>query len=304
MGWGYNDYGGYPPYVSKAEKIRRAEKAIEKLRKKKGSSIEPIIVKDNRIARTWWGKSWNQNLERYADYSNRVPRGRSYVRNGSVLDLKIGPNTITALVSGSRSTPYSIKIAIKPLEENNEKALMAASRASLDSMQSLLSGEFPPDIKEAFFKQGTGLFPTPKEIKLDCSCPDWAEMCKHVAAALYGVSVRLDEKPELFFVLRGIKVDEFVGTLVKRESEKMLKRAAKKSDRALGADAEDLSELFGIEVDSAPEKIKKRSAAKRASDREKSGRRPELSISGKKPKKSDEKKRGRKPLKKRAKKKT
>jgi uncharacterized Zn finger protein len=126
MGFGY--YGGFPPYISKAEKIRRAEKAIAKLRKKKGVIIEPVIVRDGKIAHTWWGKSWNQNLERYADYSNRVPRGRSYVRNGSVLDLKIGPNTITALVSGSRSTPYSIKIAIKPLEEKIEKALMAASR--------------------------------------------------------------------------------------------------------------------------------------------------------------------------------
>jgi len=265
MGFGY--YGGFPPYISKADKIRRAEKAIAKLRKKKGVIIEPVIVRDGKIARTWWGKSWNQNLERYADYSNRVPRGRSYVRHGSVLDLKIGPNTITALVSGSHSTPYSIKITIKPLEKKIEKELMTASRASLDSMQSLLSGEFPTDLKDAFFKQGTGLFPTPKEIKLDCSCPDWAEMCKHVAAALYGVSVRLDEKPELFFVLRGIKVDDFVGKIVKRESEKMLKRAAKKSDRALDADAADLSELFGIEVEPTLAKTKKRPATKMATDR-------------------------------------
>lgn len=298
MGWGYNNYGGFAPYVSKAEKIRRAEKAIAKLQKKKGANIEPVVVKDGRIARTWWGKSWNQNLERYADYSNRVPRGRSYVRNGSVLDLKISPNNITALVSGSRSTPYSIKVTIKPLEEKIEKSLMATSRASLDSMQALLSGEFPPDLKEAFFKQGTGLFPTPKEIKLNCSCPDWAEMCKHVAAALYGVSVRLDEKPELFFVLRGIKVDDFVGKMVKQESEKMLKRAAKKSDRALESDAGDLSELFGIEVEPTLAKTKKIPATKRATDRKKSGRRPELSISGKELKKTGAKKHDRKPIKK------
>lgn len=269
MGWGYNDYGGYPPYVSKAEKIRRAEKAIAKLRKKKGANIEPVIVKDGKIARTWWAKSWCQNLERYADYDNRVSRGRSYVRNGSVLDLKISPNTISALVSGNRSTPYSIKITLKPLEGKIEKELMTASRASLDSMQSLLSGEFPSDLKESFFKQGTGLFPTPKEIMLDCSCPDYAEMCKHVAAALYGVSVRLDEKPELFFVLRGIKIDDFVGKMVKQESKKMLKRATKKSERAIDADAGNLSELFGIEVEPVLAKTKKRSATKKAADRKK-----------------------------------
>lgn len=294
MGWGYYGYGGFPPYVSKAEKIRRAEKAIAKLRKKKGTNIEPVIVRDGRIARTWWGKSWCQNLERYADYSNRIPRGRSYVRNGSVFDLKIGQNSISALVSGSDPRPYTIKIAINPLGEKIEKSLMAASRASLDSMQSLLSGEFPPDLKETFFRQGTGLFPTPKEIKLDCSCPDYAEMCKHVAAALYGVAVRLDEKPELFFVLRGIKVDDFVGKMVKRESEKMLKRAAKKSDRALDGDAGDLSELFGIEVEPTLAKTKLRPATKMATDPETSGRRTELSQSGKKPKKTGAKRRAKK----------
>jgi uncharacterized Zn finger protein len=302
MDWDYYDYGGFPPYVSKAEKMRRAEKAIAKLRKKKGANIEPVVVKDRKIARTWWGKSWCHNLERYADYSNRISRGRSYVRNGSVLDLKISPNAISALVSGSDPTPYSIKITIKPLEEKIEKALMAASRTSLDSMQSLLFGEFPPDLKEAFFKQGTGLFPTPKEIELDCSCPDYAEMCKHVAAALYGVGVRLDEKPELFFVLRGIKIDDFVGKIVKSESEKMLKQAEKKSDRALDADAGDLSELFGIEVEPPLAKTIKRSTAKPAADRKKSGRQLKASLSGKKLIKTGEKMRDRKSLKKRIKK--
>jgi uncharacterized Zn finger protein len=302
MGWGHYGYGGFAPYVSKAEKIRRAEKAIAKLRKKKGAIIEPVVVKNGKIARTWWAKSWNQNLERYADYSNRIPRGRSYVRNGSVLDLKISSNTITSLVSGSRSTPYSIKISIKPLEEKIEKDLMAASRASLDSMQSLLSGEFPADLKETFFKQGTGLFPTPREINLDCSCPDYAEMCKHVAATLYGVAIRLDEKPELFFVLRGIKIDDFVGKMVKQESEKILRRAAKKSDRALGADAGDLSELFGIEVEPTLTKTKKPPVKQRAADRETSVRRPELSVSGKS-KKSAVKKRDLKQIKNRIRKK-
>jgi uncharacterized Zn finger protein len=247
MGWG--SYGGFAPYVSKAEKLRRAEKAKVALAKK-GIKLEPVTVDGKReISRTWWGKSWTQNLERYADYSNRIPRGRTYVRSGAVLDLKITPNTIAALVSGSRPQPYKIEVSIKSLEKKVEKALMEKSQASLDSMQSLLSGEFPTDLKEEFFMQGTGLFPSPKEIKLDCSCPDWADMCKHVAAALYGTAVRLDEKPELFFTLRGIKIDDFVGKMVKQESEKILKKAKQKSVRAIATDDGEMSALFGITMD-------------------------------------------------------
>jgi uncharacterized Zn finger protein len=246
MGWGY--WGGFPPYVSKAEKLRKAEKTKAALAKK-GITLEPVLVNGREIARTWWGKTWSQNLERYADYENRVPRGRTYVRSGAVLDLKIIPNTITAMVSGSRSKPYTIKIGISSLDKKVERALMEISRSSLDSMQSLLSGEFPADLKDRFFKQGSGLFPSPKEIKLDCSCPDWADMCKHVAAALYGTAVRLDEKPELFFVLRGIKIDDFVGKMIKREQSKMLKKATLKTARTINAKDDELSELFGIEMD-------------------------------------------------------
>ena len=246
MGWGY--WGGYAPYVSKAEKLRRAEKSKAAFAKR-GITLEPVQVKGREISRTWWGKAWSENLERYADYENRVPRGRTYVRSGAVLDLKIAPNTITAMVSGSRSKPYTIKIGISSLDRKVERALMEKSRSSLDSMQSLLSGEFPADLKDRFFKQGSGLFPSPKEIKLDCSCPDWAKMCKHVAAALYGTAVRLDEKPELFFVLRGIKIDDFVGKMVKSERSKMLKKATVKTARTINAKDDELSELFGIEMD-------------------------------------------------------
>jgi len=248
MGYGY--WSGFAPYVSKAEKIRRAEQACAKLMKK-GVSLEPVRLDGKLIAKTWWGKAWAQNLERYADYSNRIPRGRTYVRSGAVLDLKIAPNTVTALVSGSSPQPYKIRIDIKSLDKKNEKDLMEKSRASLDSMQALLSGEFPADLKEEFFRQGTGLFPSPKEIKLDCSCPDWADMCKHVAAALYGTAARLDEKPELFFTLRGITITDFVGTMVKQASEKMLEVSRRTSERAIAADDDGVSALFGITMDGA-----------------------------------------------------
>jgi len=270
MSW--RSWGGFAPYVSKAQKMRRAEKARAALLKKKGATIEPVVVNGREIARTWWGKAWNQNLERYADYDNRLPRGRSYVRDGSVLDLKIAANKISALVSGSRPKPYEISIAIKPLDKKVEHALMEKSRTSLDSMRSLLSGEFPAELKESFIEQGTGLFPLPQEIKFACSCPDWASMCKHVAATLYGTAVRLDEKPELFFILRGIKMDDFVGKMVKRESAKMLKKAKVKSARVIEAKDEDISKLFGIAMDGAKVSGKKAETAATALPAGKAGK--------------------------------
>lgn len=248
---GRYDWNGYGPYVSKAEKIEKAIKIREKM-VKKGVVLEPVIIEGRIISRTWWGQSWVKNLERYADYSNRLSRGRSYLRNGSILDLKIDVNRITALVSGSRATPYKINIAISSIGKSFEKKLMEKSRESLHSIQALLTGEFPQELREHFFKQGSGLFPSPKEIKLDCSCPDWASMCKHVAAALYGVAVRLDEKPELFFTLRGIDINRFVVTVAKKESAKLLRKAKVKSNRVLFSDesADDMAELFGIALDS------------------------------------------------------
>ncbi|MFP4165257.1 MAG: hypothetical protein ACLFVE_14875 [Chitinispirillaceae bacterium] len=247
---GRYDWNGYGPYVSKAEKIKKALKTREKMTKK-GIVLEPVIVEGRTISRTWWGQSWIKNLERYADYSNRVPRGRSYLRNGSILDLKIGANKISALVLGSRSKPYKIDIAISSVNRSAQAALMKKSRESLDSMQSLLAGEFPSELKDRFFKEGSGLFPSPKEIKFDCSCPDWATMCKHIAAALYGVAVRLDSKPELFFTLRGIDINSFVISAAKEESKKLLRKAKAKGSRVLSSDEseDDIGELFGIALD-------------------------------------------------------
>jgi len=227
MGYGYWDQY---VYVSKAEKIKRSDKARAKLieeNKKTGIPIEPIILTGTQLAKTWWSKSWVKNLERYADYLNRLPRGRSYVRYGSVLDLKISENAICAIVIGSESKPYTIQISIASLNKAKESSLMAKSKAALYSMQTLLSGKFPESLKDSFFDKEVGLFPSFQEISFKCSCPDSASMCKHVAAAMYGIGVRLDEKPELFFVLRGIKIDQFIGKMVKKANKEMIKKSKK-----------------------------------------------------------------------------
>ncbi|TFG38070.1 MAG: hypothetical protein E4H46_00495, partial [Desulfobacterales bacterium] len=191
-------YWGYPRYVSVAEKKAKAEKKLKQLRKK-NPDIQPVVIEGNILARTWWGKSWNQNLERYADYDNRIGRGRSYVRHGAVLDLKIDTGKVTALVQGSTSRPYEVEIKIQAISQANWSAIKKQCEGQLKSLQDLLAGKFPKILADIFFAKEKGLFPSPQAISFDCSCPDWASMCKHVAAALYGIGARFDEDPSLFF---------------------------------------------------------------------------------------------------------
>lgn len=238
-------------YVSAADKRKKAQKSTEKL-KKKNPDISPVIITGTKIAKTWWGKSWNDNLERYSDYENRIGRGRSYVRNGAVLDLKITSGNISALVQGSRSKPYQVNITIKPLQKEVWEAITKDCTGKIDSLQELLEGKFPKALADLFTAKGKGLFPSPKEITLNCSCPDWANMCKHVAAVLYGVGARLDDDPGLFFVLRNVNIEELVSEAINKKSQSMLEKSGAKSRRVI--DEVDISSLFGIEVETGGEK--------------------------------------------------
>ena len=191
---------------------RKKEKAAKKLKElmKKNPDMKPVALEGSALARTWWGKAWNRNLERYADYSNRIGRGRSYVRHGAVLDLQIGSCEIRALVQGSAPKPYSVIIKITALKKNVWQEITAACEGMLESLQGLLAGEFPKTLGEIFTAKDSGRYPSPKEIKFSCSYRDWASMCKHVAAALYGAGTRLDEDPKLFFQLRNIGMGELI----------------------------------------------------------------------------------------------
>jgi uncharacterized Zn finger protein len=237
-------FWSFPRYVCKAEKQAKAAKKLEQLKKKR--DVKPVILQGSAIARTWWGKAWNRNLERYADYSNRIGRGRSYVRHGAVLDLLINPGEVRALVHGSRSRPYEIVITIKKMNKNVWHAVTAECGGMLDSLQELLAGNFPASLGDIFMQQDAGLFPGPKEITFECSCPDWADMCKHVAASLYGVGARLDEDPSLFFTLRGVDVGELIARSVTKNAERLIVTASQKSSRIL--ENVDLSGMFGIEL--------------------------------------------------------
>jgi uncharacterized Zn finger protein len=239
-------YWYFPRYVSIAEKRAKATKKLREM-SKKNPNLKPVILQGTAIARTWWGKAWNLNLERYADYHNRIGRGRSYVRHGAVLDLQIDAGEVRSFVQGSRASPYSVIINIKTLKKDIWRAIIDQCQGMLESLQELLNGSFPKTMGEIFTHQDSGLFPSSKEIKFSCSCPDWAGMCKHVAATLYGIGARLDENPELFFKMRNVEMGELISQAVSDHRQKLLARASRKSSRII--EEADLSGTFGIELE-------------------------------------------------------
>ena len=228
-----------------AEELRR--KALESLAsaKKKGRVYEPVTVRTARgaICESWWGSAWCENLERYADYASRIERGRAYVRSGAVVDLKIHDGHVEAKVQGRRKTPYKVEIRIGRLSEEKCQQIMGRCNQKISSIEKLVSGEFPEELKDIFTEEG-GLFPTPREISFNCTCPDWALMCKHVAAVLYAIGVRFDENPFYFFALRGIDVDRFIDVALENRVEMMLRNADVRSERII-RDA-DVTALFGV----------------------------------------------------------
>lgn len=243
--WGrgrsYSRYDMYPAYVPVAVKKERAAKAAAKLLKK-GVTHQPVQLEGKTIARTFWGKAWCENLESYSDYSNRLPRGRSYVRNGSVLHLDIRCGEIEALVSGS--SLYKVKIGIKPVDQKRWKSLRHECAGSIGSLMELLSGKLSERVMGVMTSKTGGLFPSPSEIELDCSCPDWAEMCKHVAAVLYGVGARLDKKPELLFLLRHVDHAD----LVSQSGAVEALTAGRGTETAAVLDSDEVADVFGIEM--------------------------------------------------------
>lgn len=236
-------YYGYPKHESVAEKKAKAIRAIEKL-KKKNPDIEPVIIEGRTIAKSWWGKAWNTNLESYADYRNRIARGKSYVSNHAVLDLKISKGLVEAIVQGSRANPYDVRISIDTLDGDKWEQVTSLCNHRIDSLEQLIEGKFPKALEVLFTKRDYGMFPSPKEIHFDCSCPDWASMCKHVAAVLYGVGARLDQDPMLFFELRNLDGQELVRKSMEQKLESMLRNAGKQSKREIPE--EDISDLFGL----------------------------------------------------------
>jgi uncharacterized Zn finger protein len=231
---------GFRPYVPVAARRAQAAKEIEKLGKK-GRAVSPVVVEGRKIARSFWGKAWCDNLERYSDFANRLPRGRTYVNNGSVIDLQIERGKVAALVSGTKI--YKVSIDVTVASSARWTAICADCAGSVGSLVELLQGKLSKNVMERVCREADGLFPAPREIKMSCSCPDWAGMCKHVAATLYGVGARLDSQPDFLFKLRGVNREDMVSTV---GANLPLTATPAASDRVLAAD--DVAALFGLDM--------------------------------------------------------
>jgi uncharacterized Zn finger protein len=226
-----------------AQKKANALKKLKKLQKK-DPTIEPVLIEGRLIAKQWWGKAWNKNLESYADYSNRISRGKSYARQNSLLDLRIDNGVVNAKVSGSKTKIYDVTIHIDALTDLKWSKMLSYCQHKIDSVDALISGSFPVEMEVLFTDKTIGLFPNPKEIEFDCTCPDYAYMCKHVAATLYGVGAKLDQNPLLFFNLRGVDVNVLIKKSIEDKLESMFKQVGKKTTRTISDDR--INELFDL----------------------------------------------------------
>jgi uncharacterized Zn finger protein len=234
-----SSWDDFHPYVPVAARRAQAAREVEKLKKKR--VVAPVVIEGRQIAHSFWGKAWCDNLERYSDFASRLPRGRTYVRNGSVIDLQIQRGRLRALVSGSEI--YRVEIAIGITAPSRWKAICGDCAGSVGSLVELLQGKLSTHVMERVCRQSDGLFPAPAQIKLSCSCPDWADMCKHVAAVLYGVGARLDAAPELLFTLRGVDHAELVSAA---GTDARMTRLGAAGERVL-ADV-DVAALFGLDM--------------------------------------------------------
>lgn len=264
-------YGYFGPYVSVAQRRKNAAKAVARL-VKEGGKVTPVKIEGRAITRTFWGKSWCGHLESFSDFSNRLPRGRTYVRNGSVIHLAIEKGRIAALVQGS--SLYEVTITISKVAPLKWTRLLTACAGEIGSLVELLQGRLSGGVMRTITDKHNGLFPQPRDIALDCSCPDGANMCKHVAAVLYGVGARFDAEPELLFKLRHVDHLELI-------SEANFTATPRRKSKAPAVEAQDLSHLFGIEIEAAPvAKRKARAPSALKSKRTKVVARKPLAVKG------------------------
>jgi uncharacterized Zn finger protein len=264
----------FRPYVSAADKRIRAAEAASELARRRGKALDPIAISGRAIVSSFWAQAWCQNLESYADFAHRLARGRSYARSGAVVDLQIAAGRIAAQVSGTRL--YTVEIEIAALPGARWKALARACTGRIGSLVGLLRGELPDEVMRVVTDRASGLFPEPLQLQIRCSCPDWATVCKHVAATLYGVGVRLDSRPELLFVLRGVDPQDLV-----EQASAGLAAPSATAVATLDPTSVDLAQLFGIELLTTP------APAPIRQTRKKDGKKPKTSGRGaaKRPKK-------------------
>ncbi len=250
MGWN-RSWAEYVPVAKRRALAANEVAKLDKANAKNGKNRIPVRIQGRKMATTFWGEAWCNNLERYSDFSNRLDRGKTYARNGSILDLQVKQGKVTALVSGS--SLYKINIEITTLQPKLWKDIKEDCAKSIHSMIDLLRGKLSDEVLARLTEAKIGLFPAPKEIALHCSCPDYAYLCKHLAAVMYGIGNRLDNSPELLFLLRGVEKVELIGEVVTSKNLSDSLASSTNSD----LQHEDLGTLFGIELVESSTKLTK-----------------------------------------------
>jgi len=266
--WNNDYYGGWPAYVPVARRRTQAKREVEKLRKK-GNDIQPVEIDGRSIARSFWGKGWCTHLESFGDYSNRLPRGRSYVRNGSVCHLSIHMGKVEAMVFGSEL--YRVSVDITPLKKRKWNTLKQRCTGKIGSLIELLQGKLSEEIMSTVIDRQSGLFPRPGEIRYQCDCPDWADMCKHISAVMYGIGARLDTAPELLFLLRGVDHEELISA--DTAADALAGRGSRRARRR-SLSGENLKNVFGVELDDKPEEAPLKAPKRRPATMKKKPKKP------------------------------
>lgn len=175
-----------------------------------------MVGRKGEFGESWWAKRWLEVLESFG-WHNRLQRGRSYARQGNVLRMDIGPGRVEARVQGSRPTPYKVRVEIQPLDTAGWEKVMAAMSQQAGFAARLLAGELPAELEEVFSAAGMNLFPSRAgDIATSCSCPDWANPCKHIAAVYYLLGQEFDRDPFLLLHLRGRTREEIISDLRSR----------------------------------------------------------------------------------------
>jgi len=196
-----------------------------------------FMARKNEFGGSWWAKRWTFALESFG-WANRLQRGRSYARAGNVLSVDVSPGMAEAKVQGSRSRPYKVQIRMKPLNESDWDRVTTAMAESAAFAASLLAGEMPENIEEAFAQCDAALFPVSEEdLATSCTCPDWANPCKHIAAVHYVLAQEFDRDPFLLFLLRGMRKEDLLISLRRKRSQAACQEASEPENTTRCTDA-------------------------------------------------------------------
>jgi len=266
----YDDYGGWPAYVPVAQRRAQARREVSKLQKKE-QDIQPVEIEGRTIARSFWGKGWCTHMESFGDYSNRLPRGRTYVRNGSVCHLSIKKGKVDAIVSGSKL--YRVNIDIKTQSKAKWMELKKRCTGKIGSLIELLQGKLSEEIMSTVTDREHGLFPLPGEFRYTCNCPDWADMCKHIAAVIYGIGARLDTQPDLLFLLRGVDHNELISAGVTADA---IAGAGSRRARRRSLSGKELENVFGVELEEIPDEARIAAPKRRGATRTTEHKNPDV----------------------------